>query len=321
MWKWRDLFPEAVSAGAPPDAVFTAGQDWGFAPLHPIGIRENRHEYVISYLSRAMKNAGILRLDHVMGLHRIYWIPRDLQANQGVFVQYPSEDLYAILSLESHRNRCMLVGENLGTVPGYVNEAMSRHNVQKMYVMQYELDGQDAAVLKRPPSNSVASLNTHDMPPFGGYLSGQDIRDRRQAGMLQDEDEANEERNRSIILKNLKHFLREKDLLKASESDTSILQAALAYLSASPARVVLLTLEDLWLEQQAQNLPGTSTERPNWRKKLRCSLEQLQNSPEITDILEMVNRLRKGRTGKIDKSVRTANLRQSGTRGEARNGS
>jgi 4-alpha-glucanotransferase len=284
-------------------------------------MRENRYEYVIAYLSRVMSNAGILRLDHVMGLHRIYWIPRDLQADQGVYVRYPAEELYAILSLESHRNRCMLVGENLGTVPGYVNEAMGRHNVQKMYVVQYELDGQDAAVLKRPPSDSVASLNTHDMSPFGGYMHGQDISDRRQAGMLDDEEEVKERQKRSTILNNLKEFLRNKNLLDDSESDASVLQAVLAYLAASPAKVVLLTLEDLWLEQQAQNLPGTSTERPNWRRKLRCSLEQIQDSPEITNIVKLVNKLRKSSTIRVEKRTRTSDSKRFGTNGEGEEGS
>lgn len=304
IWKWRELFPKSVSAGAPPDAVFTKGQDWGFAPLHPLGIRENRYEYVIEYLSRIMRNAGLLRLDHVMGLHRIYWIPQELQADQGVFVRYPAEELYAILSLESHRNRCMLVGENLGTVPGYVNKAMERHSVHQMYVVQYELDAQDKAVLKPPPPNSVASLNTHDMSPFGGYLHGQDISDRRQAGMIKDADEANERQKRSTILAGLKDFLRKKDYLGSSENDASILEAALSFLGASRARVVLLTLEDLWLERQAQNLPGTTNERPNWRRKLRYSLEQMQNSPEITDILKKLNRLRRDRN--IGQNTRTA---------------
>ena len=127
IWRERDSFALGASAGAPPDLFFSKGQDWGFAPLHPRRIRENGYRYVLDFLRFQMHHARLLRIDHVMGLHRLYWVPHGLAARQGTYVNYPAEEWYAIFSLESHRNRTRLVGENLGTVPPAVNESMARH--------------------------------------------------------------------------------------------------------------------------------------------------------------------------------------------------
>src|SRR5688572_5454747 len=128
-----------------------------------------------------MRHTGLLRIDHVMGLHRLYWIPKGRPASEGAYVQYPAEELYAILSLESHRHKTMLVGENLGTVPPKVNACMTRHDLRETYVLQYELRPK---VLRPPPRKSVASLNTHDMPTFEAFLRGLDIDDRHDLGLV-----------------------------------------------------------------------------------------------------------------------------------------
>ncbi len=139
VWRWHDLYATEASAGSPPDAMWTKGQDWGFPPLHPERIREDGYRHVRDYLRHHLRLARILRIDHVMQLHRLYWVPRGLGAHQGAYVQYRPEEFYAILNLESHRCRTTLVGENLGTVPPAVNEAMIRHGMQRMYVVQYEI--------------------------------------------------------------------------------------------------------------------------------------------------------------------------------------
>ncbi len=293
VWRFRGLFAENISGGAPPDAVFTKGQDWGFPPLQPGRIREDGYRYVIDYLSHMMQQAGLLRIDHVMGLHRIYWIPKELDASQGAYVRYPAEELYAISTLESHRNRCCVVGENLGTVPAYVNRAMSRHNVHKMYVLQYELESKHPMILQRVPANSTASLNTHDMPPFAAYWRGLDIQDRQEIGLLNAEEAQQERKTRQTIKKRLEEFLMRKGRLKGRVTARSALRASLAYLSASPARIVLVNLEDLWLETEPQNVPTAREERPNWRRKARYRLEDLQRMPPVIDTLSEINRLRK----------------------------
>ncbi|MGA1874850.1 MAG: 4-alpha-glucanotransferase [bacterium] len=296
-WRKRDLFPEGIAGGAPPDVVFTNGQNWGFPPLHPERIRKDGYSYVMNFLSHIMEQAGILRIDHVMGLHRIYWIPKELEASQGVYVRYPAEELYAILSLESHRNNCLTVGENLGTVPSYVNQSMRKHNIKETYVVHYELESKYPGVLRKVPARAAASLNTHDMPPFSAFWEDMDIHDRQDAGLLDEEEVRNALNERQETKKNLADFLYGQGLMKEEPArEQSVLKGCLAYLSASPAHIVLVNMEDLWLEKQPQNLPGSSGKRPNWKRKARYSLEEMQKEPRIAEILEEVNRLRERET-------------------------
>src|SRR5205085_1675658 len=154
--------------------VFPEGQNWGFVPLHPENIRTQGYRYVREFLRHQMKYAKILRIDHVASLHRVFWIPPGSDADDGVYVRYPAEELYGVFALESYRHQTILVGEDLGTVPPEVPRAMTRHNFHRMYVMQYELQPDPGAALPDPPAMAIASINTHDMPPFGGFWKGHD---------------------------------------------------------------------------------------------------------------------------------------------------
>src|SRR5437868_1278418 len=167
--------------------------------MNPEAMRLNRYEYLIQLLRNHFRFARLLRIDHVMGLHRLYWIPEELSGDKGVYVEYPAEELYAILSLESHRHHAGIVGENLGTVPPAVNAAMARHNIAQMYVVQYEIVGNPKNPrLGPPPRKSVASLNTHDMAPFQAFLEGTDIDDRVDLGFLDKKMAAIERKQRAL---------------------------------------------------------------------------------------------------------------------------
>lgn len=289
VWRARDAFVLDVSGGAPPDVVFTKGQNWGFPPLHPGAIRERGYRYVIAYLRHQLQHTKLLRIDHVMALHRLFWIPRGLEPRDGVYVRYRADELYAIMNLESHRHRTAIVGENLGTVPPYVNSTMARRNIQQMYVVQYELNPRARRVLRPLPRDSVASLNTHDMPPFMAYWKGLDIEDRRKLGLLNARGARLEHKNRRVLERALKRWLARLGWLdSASASPAAFLKACLAFLSASAGRVVLINIEDLWQEIHPQNVPGTQHERPNWRRKTRHSLETLCEMPSVLDVLRQV---------------------------------
>ena len=293
-WRYQDLFALAASGGAPPDPVFTQGQDWGFAPIHPERSREQGHAYMIAYLRHHLRQATMLRFDHVMGLHRLYWVPAGLSASLGAYVGYPAEEIYAILSLESHRHRAVIIGENLGTVPPAVNRGLERHGVAGMFVGQYEFQPVPRPALRPAPSCAVASLNTHDMPPFNAYWQGLDIDDRHALGLVKSRKLAGEHRLRSRIRQNLTKLLHRRRWLGETTLDAGkVLRATLAHLAASKAQWLLISLEDLWLETLPQNVPGTSTERINWRRKARWTWETLQRDPAILDSLRLVQRLRK----------------------------
>lgn len=293
VWREHDLFVLDASVGAPPDPVFTRGQKWWFPPMHPEKMREQGYRYIIDYLRHHFRYAGILRIDHIMRLHRLFWIPDGFEPNQGVYVRYRPEEVYAILTLESYRNQTVLVGEDLGTVPPEVRPAMARHGMNRMYVVHYELAANSRA-LQSPSLNMVASLNTHDMPPFAAFWQGLDIEQWLGLGLLDKSGVESERKIRQQLKEALRHFLVREGRLNDSTLDVrSVLRACLAFLSASPARTVLINLEDLWLETQPQNIPGTREEYPNWRRKARHSLETFSQMPEVIGIMREVNALRK----------------------------
>ncbi|HTD88967.1 MAG TPA: 4-alpha-glucanotransferase [Candidatus Binatia bacterium] len=275
VWRERETFALAMSAGAPPDPFFTKGQDWGFPPMNPHRLRETRYRHALDFLRFQMRHTGLLRVDHVMWLHRLYWIPKGRPASEGAYVRYPAEELYAILCLESHRNKTMLVGENLGTVPPEVNKSMARHHFRETYVLQYEAGPK----LRQPPRRSVASLNTHDMPTFEAFLRGLDIDDRFDLGLIKKSNLAREHRQRKKLVAMLK---------KALAAKGDLLQAALKGVARSDAEIVLVNIEDLWRETLPQNVPGTSSERPNWRRKFRYSIEQLSSNRQVRRLLQCV---------------------------------
>ncbi len=292
-WRERQAFAVGTAAGAPPDPFFAKGQNWGFPPLHPEMMRRRGYRYLRACLFHHMQFAGALRIDHLMGLHRLYWIPQGMEAKAGTYVRYPAEELYAVYSLESHRNRTILVGEDLGTVPPEVPEALARHRVRRMYVQQYEVRPDPNNALTAVIPDSVASCNTHDMPPFAAFWEGLDIDDRLDLGILDQPVRDQEHRARQVMLDKLVCFLRNRGLLTMREEANarSVLRACMEYLAAGPAWVVLANLEDLWQETQPQNVPGTWKERPNWRRRAKFPLEKLGEVPGAVELLKRINEI------------------------------
>ena len=292
-WRERETFALGASTGAPPDFFFTKGQDWGFPPLHPERLRTTGYAYVREFLRFQMQHSDLLRIDHVMGLHRLYWIPPGLPPSKGAYVKYRSEELYAILSLESHRHRTGLIGENLGTVPPEVNKAMAQHGLRQIYVVQYQQRAGRGPALRHPPKPSVASLNTHDMPTFAAHWRGLDIDDRLKLGLIRPGQRAQKVEEREKLNGALVRFLRLKGYLTGPRTDPlAVAGACLAWLSSGPAEVVLVNVEDLWEETEPQNVPGTSSERPNWRRKSRLRIEEICRDTHIQKLLEGLARLR-----------------------------
>jgi 4-alpha-glucanotransferase len=330
VWRYRQFFVRGVAGGAPPDPVFTKGQNWGFPPMNPEAMRLNRYEHVIALLRNHFRYGKLLRIDHVMGLHRLYWIPDGLTGDKGVYVEYPADELYAILCLESHRYQAGIVGENLGTVPPGVNRALARHNIRQMYVVQYEIMGDPRMPKLRPvPARSVASLNTHDMPPFQAFLEGLDIDDRVDLDLLDEKTARRERKQRAVMRKALAAVAAVREAqarqlavssreaqarqLAASSREAQARQRAassndgrrpprrpssadvngryvgvLRFLARSMADIVLINLEDLWQETFPQNVPATNKTRPNWRRRIRPSIEQIRRMAAIAEVLSDV---------------------------------
>lgn len=281
VWRFPRLFASRMSAGAPPDDFFAGGQDWGFPPLHPERIREDGYAYVIASIRTLLRHSHTLRLDHVMSLHRLFWVPWERGATEGVYVRYRFQELWAILCLESRRHRTAIVGEDLGTVPPEVREAIDRHHARRMYVVPFELRSEREPALTPVPARSVASLGTHDLPPFAAHW-----------------DRLEPERREALVGALTRAGCLEPRLPLASVPESKrrrwVLRGGLRYLAASPARVALVSLEDLWQEKAPQNVPGTTMEeRPNWRRKARYQLETFTQIPEVVEPLEEIDVIRR----------------------------
>ena len=275
VWRWRKLFMLDLAAGAPPDALFLGGQNWGLPPLSPYALRKDRYRYFIQCVRHHRSVAGMLRIDHVMGLFRLYCVPQGRPATDGVYIRYQWEELMAIITLESMRARCAVAGEDLGTVPDQVRPAMTQHGLYRLHVAQWFFPREVGGRPTPSPVEAVASLNTHDTPTFGGWWRGADIDDKRDLGLIDDSQQHAEHLERE----------REKTALLAfagakleGELLTEVEQAMVAVtrdLAVGPAEIVLVALDDLVLDPVPHNVPGTVSERPNWQRRVQGWQESL----------------------------------------------
>src|SRR6185503_6644622 len=187
-WAHQDLYAVGASVGAPPDEVNLTGQNWGLPPLRPARLRAARYDPFIATLRANMRYAGALRFDHVMGLARLYWIPPGASAADGAYVHYPFDDLLSILALESHRNRCMVIGEDLGTVPDEVRTGLARTGVLSYRLLYFERTA--AGDFKAPadyPVDALVAATTHDLATLPGYWEGHDLELRHELGLFSSE--------------------------------------------------------------------------------------------------------------------------------------
>lgn len=319
---WNHLFAQGCSTGAPPDPYFTGGQDWGFPPLHPDAVRDDRYAYFIACVRNHMRHSDYLRLDHVMAFYRLFFVPTGMGAGAGLYVHYRVEEFFAILCLESHRNRCRLVGENLGTVPPIVNRMLAEHDLCALYVGQYEMQPKKPS-LRPVPGNCVASMNTHDMPPFATAWSAKDVDDRIGLNLLAKDRRAGERAVREKMKAALIALLRQKKLLASGKSDpASVRDGMLAFVASGHADFMLINPEDLWLETRWQNVPGTMSEHPNWVHKFRRTLEEIVGDAKLARALGRIDGLRKpvaaSRGGAKGKGKVNRDKKKPGAKGRAR---
>ena len=256
---FRSAFVDDVSVGASPDIFQPRGQNWSVSPLHPIAIRESHYSYLIAYLRHAMRHASAIRIDHVMGLHRLWWVPDGMAPAEGAYVRYRPSELRAILVLEAARAGVAVVGEDLGTVAPSVRSGMRRDRMLGCHVHQFTAS--PAEPLPTPAENVVASIGTHDLPTFAAWWDGLDVKERAARGDISREDaEYALEFRRQIRLATTVHS-------SGDGRTASMLAVVLLHLAASPARMLLVDLEDLWLETEPQNRPGTGAEALNFRRR------------------------------------------------------
>jgi 4-alpha-glucanotransferase len=298
-WAFPGLFVEGVSVGAPPDDLGPDGQNWGLPPINPLRLRASGYEYWIRLLRSAFAHTGALRIDHVMGLLRQFWIPAGCSGSAGAYVGFPADDLFGILALESRRQNALVIGEDLGTVPPGFAEMLERWGVLSTQVL-YFARGHHGEFL--PPGQyskrAMVTVNTHDLPPLGGYWDGRDLALRRDVGQLTgDEQLAAARTRRSQERDALSRALHREGLLGEGEavSHADRCAAVHAFIARSPAPLMAVSLDDLGGESEPVNLPGVDpTYYPSWSRRMSMPLEDIFRSPTATRTLSAVRSERDG---------------------------
>ncbi|MGD8374913.1 MAG: malto-oligosyltrehalose synthase [Acidobacteriota bacterium] len=296
-WSWQDVFAADAGIGAPPDDFNLKGQDWGLPPWIPEELRRAGYEPFVEVLRANMRHAGALRIDHVMGLMRSFWIPPGMPATEGAYVLYPFRDLLGILALESVRNRCLVVGEDLGTVPEEVRSALAPLGVLSYRLLYFARGGEGEFLAPAAfPRRSLVAPTTHDLPTLAGWWRAHDIALRAELGLFPDEQRHEEQlaergRDRGRLLSALRRegLLDEEGVSLAGMQEDLTPEVRIAlhrYLARTPSMVMTFQLEDTLGQVEQVNLPGTVDEYPNWRRRLSEDLETLAGDRRLLDLAD-----------------------------------
>jgi 4-alpha-glucanotransferase len=303
-WAHQDIYAGRLRVGAPPDPFNERGQEWGVVPPNPRRLREAQYAHFIAVLRANMHHAGALRIDHVMGWRRLFVIPEGASPAQGAYLRFPLDDLVAIAALESHRNRCLIIGEDLGTVPEGFRERMAAENILSTRILYFERqDGR----FRRPgdyPVCAAVAPSTHDLPTLRGFWLEDDISAKAQLGTFgSPAEEAHARQARSGDKRMLLQALAEENLLPEGlvpsadqiEWTPELAAAVHVYLARTPSALLMIQLEDLADERHQANLPGSTSEHPNWRRRLVRTLSDLENDPAIRRGMIAIAAARAGR--------------------------
>ena len=305
-WGHPGLFASGATMGAPPDAFNLKGQDWGLPPLIPRRLEKTGFRLFLDILRANLPPDGIVRLDHVMALFRLYWIPKGLTPQEGAYVRYPARDLLGLLTLESQRRRTLVIGEDLGTVAPSIRRDLARSRIFSYRVFYFERrKGNHFAVPEDYPRQAMACVTTHDLPTLAGYWEGRDLDLRNRLHLYPsprsaEEDAAARAQDRLLLVE----ALVQRGLLPPDYSPPpdfcpeDLREGVLAYLGQSQAALVEVRLEDLLGLTAQQNLPGTIDQHPNWRHKIFPNLEDVRHDPEV---IRLAATLRQSRSQKQKK--------------------
>lgn len=301
-WCDRELYCLKASVGAPPDILGPLGQNWGLPPMDPHVMQTRGYAPFVDLLRANMKNCGALRIDHVMSMLRLWWIPYGETADQGAYVHYPVDDLLAILALESHRHQCMVIGEDLGTVPQEIVGKLRRSGVYSYKVLYFENDDKVFHAPQAWPTQSMAVATTHDLPTLRGYWESGDLTLGKTLGLYPDEEllsglyDDREQAKQGLLTALHQHgCLPQRAGKKALRMPmSSVLNRGLQrYIADSNSALLGLQPED-WLDMSSPvNVPGTSDQYQNWRRKLAVSLEEMFADESVNRLIKDLDRRRK----------------------------
>ncbi|MDU9040017.1 4-alpha-glucanotransferase [Pseudomonas corrugata] len=289
-WSRQDELLASLTVGAPPDILNRSGQGWGISAFSPEGLVRNGFRAFIEMLRANFAHAGGLRIDHVMGLQRLWVIPNDAPPSDGAYLYYPVDDLLRLLALESHRHRAIVLGEDLGTVPDGLREKLSARSILGMRVLLFEQDNTRFKPILDWPDNALATTSTHDLPTLNGWWHGHDIDWNARLDLIDSHTEMDWRRHREREREGLRDVLNQdpQNFREEHHETDQVLDASVRFLGHTRAPLVLLPLEDaLGIDEQA-NLPGTTDTHPNWRRRLPGESQALLDGPDAARRLEIL---------------------------------
>ncbi|HSW51305.1 MAG TPA: 4-alpha-glucanotransferase, partial [Bryobacteraceae bacterium] len=298
LWGRRDFFVEGCRVGSPPDGFSPQGQDWGFPPPNAHRHREDGYRLFAESIRHNLRDGGALRIDHVMRFFRLFWIPEGETAAGGTYVRADHQDLVRILALESVRNRVLIVGEDLGTVEPEIRETLARFGILSYRLLYFERNGDGRyRAPESYPRQALVALTTHDLATLAGFWLGRDIEARHSAGLLGGEEAYRAQLSaRAADKQKMLDAFFDAGLLPAwfprraadvPELTGELHNAAVGFLARTPCMLMVVNQEDLTKEAEQQNLPGSTWQYPNWRRKMKFSVEELSTSPLAHDFAAM----------------------------------
>jgi 4-alpha-glucanotransferase len=289
LWAYGPFYVTGCRVGAPPDDFSPKGQDWAFPPPNSLQHKLDGYRLFAESIRKNCKHGGALRIDHVMRFFRLFWIPEGKDATQGAYVLDYADDLVRILALESVRNSVVVIGEDLGTVEPYIREALHKFGILSYRLLYFEKNGETFRTPDEYPREALVSVSTHDLPTLAGFWQNRDIEARRKAGVLPDEEsyqsqllDRTSEKQKML---DLFHQLRllpnwfPKRAEEIREFTGELHYAAVGFLALTPSELMVLNQEDLFKDTDQQNLPGTTEQYPNWRHKMRYTVDELRTHP------------------------------------------
>lgn len=299
-WSRQDEVLAALSVGAPPDVINRQGQSWGISAFSPWGLKENGYRAFIEMVRANLAHAGGMRIDHVMGLMRLWVIPEGAGPTEGAYLNYPFDDLLRLLSLEAWRRNAVILGEDLGTVPDGLRDKLADRNLLGMRVLFFERDNNGTFIPPEQwPSSALATSTTHDLPTIHGWWQGNDIDWRIRVGQNQEDEKPAQleerERERAGLVRLLRDYAPD---IQGDMNDPQVLaDACAAFIARTPAPLVLFPIEDSLCLVEQPNLPGTTDTHPNWRRRYPGDSATLLDDSRCTRRLKILADTRKQTTG------------------------
>ena len=302
VWSDKEVYVAGASIGAPPDDMNALGQNWGLTPINPVALQKQGYQPLVKALRSSMQYAGALRIDHILGLMRQYWVAPGMEATEGVYISFPWDDILRIIALESRRNNCVVIGEDLGNVPDGFSETIQNAGLLSFKVLFFER--WDSGLFKRPenfPTKSIVTIATHDTATLTGWWQGRDLQWRQQLNLYPNDEAGHADRDaRAYERENLIAALNDLQVidmskvpqLEPAKMNTELSIAVQKYLAASPSHIQLIPLEDALEIPEQVNIPGTIDQHPNWLQKLPVLLEDFGQINSVKQIAQAMNKAR-----------------------------